>query len=175
MEEGIELDQAMTADHDETEIQVWDEIEDADNGSQSHHVESSLLTSESDSISSPAISLLSDYSSDTSYCPAELSDCSETDEDGIVNQELNQNQCLTFQLVGDNIDKNISPHDVRLDSQTQSLHLFQVYAVKDRIDFSSLDDNPSLPDKEQIQFDSILPSEEDYTALTMNMCQLPEY
>ena len=29
----------------------------------------------------------------------------------------------TFKLVGDNIDKNIKPHDMRLDSQTKSLIL----------------------------------------------------
>ena len=43
----------------------------------------------------------------------------------------------TFKLVGDNIDKNINPQDVRLDSQTVSLHYFHSYAVRDRIDMSN--------------------------------------
>ena len=43
---------------------------------------------------------------------------------------------LTYQLVGDNIDKNVRPRDMRSDHQTRSLHYFHTYAVRDRVDIS---------------------------------------
>lgn len=46
-----------------------------------------------------------------------------------------------FKLCGDNIDKNIKRRHVRSDRQTISLHYFHSYAVKDRIESSSLSDN----------------------------------
>ena len=45
-----------------------------------------------------------------------------------------------FKLVGDNIDKNFCRSFYRHDRQTISMHAFHMYAVKDRIDFSSLSD-----------------------------------
>ena len=47
-----------------------------------------------------------------------------------------------FRLVGDNVDKNVKPRDMRLNSQTTSLHYFHTYAVKDRICFSHLSTDP---------------------------------
>ena len=35
-------------------------------------------------------------------------------------------------LVGDNIGKNVSPHDMRVDNQTKSFHYFHSHAVHDR-------------------------------------------
>ena len=78
----------------------------------------------------------------------------------------------TFKLVGDNIDTNISPQDVRVDHQTRSLHYFHAYAVKDRIDVSGLEDFPVLPNKNEILLDRILPPEEDCKSLYTNMCHL---
>lgn len=43
-------------------------------------------------------------------------------------------------LVGNNIDWMIHPHFVQIDQQTQSIHYFNCYAVKGRIDLSSLSD-----------------------------------
>ena len=45
-----------------------------------------------------------------------------------------------FKLVGDNIDKNFRRSFYRHDRKTISMHAFHMYAVKDRIDFSSLSD-----------------------------------
>ncbi len=39
----------------------------------------------------------------------------------------------TFKIVGDNIDKNVKPRDMRSDYQTRSLHYFHAYAVRDRL------------------------------------------
>ena len=67
----------------------------------------------------------------------------------------------TYKIVGDNIDKNIKPRDMRSDHQTKSLHYFHLYAVRDRIDLSKYEDNPSLPDIAPINTDQLLPSEEE--------------
>lgn len=51
--------------------------------------------------------------------------------------------CITtpgFKLVMDNIDSTVRPRYMREDAQNQSLHYVQVYAVKDRIDYSSIPD-----------------------------------
>ena len=50
-----------------------------------------------------------------------------------------------MKLVGDNIDWTIHPRFVRIDQQTQSVHYFNCYALKDRIDLSSLSDVPPTP------------------------------
>ena len=49
-----------------------------------------------------------------------------------------------FHLCGDNIDKNIKQRYFRTDkpSGTKSLHYFHYYAVKDRIDFSGMGEEP---------------------------------
>ena len=43
-------------------------------------------------------------------------------------------------IVGDNIDKNFRLSYQRQDRQTKSLHYFHAYAVKNRVDVSSLSD-----------------------------------
>ena len=45
-----------------------------------------------------------------------------------------------FKVIGDNIDKTVRSGHQTLDSQTRSLHYFHAYAVKVRIDCSSLSD-----------------------------------
>ena len=45
-------------------------------------------------------------------------------------------------LIGDNIDWTIHPCFIRFDHQTQSVHFFNCYALKDRIDLSDLSDVP---------------------------------
>ena len=46
-------------------------------------------------------------------------------------------------IVGDNLDKNFRPSHQREDRQTKSLHIFHSYAVKNRVDVSSLSDEPA--------------------------------
>ena len=52
----------------------------------------------------------------------------------------------TFKIVGDNLDKYVKPRDMRIDAQASTLHYFNMYAVRDRLDTSRLSDSPSLPD-----------------------------
>ncbi len=84
------------------------------------------------------------------------------------------NGLATYKLVGDNIDKNIKPsaRDMRSDHQTQSLHYFHAYGVRDRIDLSQFEDSPSLPSLKEINIHEIWPSTLDTTCIRSNFCVL---
>ena len=56
--------------------------------------------------------------------------------------------------------------------QTRSLHYFHAYAVRDRIDLSSLSSDPPVPDLGQINFQSLLPSHCDAEVLHKNIAIL---
>ena len=73
-----------------------------------------------------------------------------------------------FKLVGDNIDKTIEPRDMRINNQANSVHYFNVYAVRDRINFSHLSSNASMISPEDIKFDAFYPSSDDDNKLLLN-------
>ena len=52
----------------------------------------------------------------------------------------------TFKLVGDNLDKSVRPRDMRIECQTQALHYFHMYVVRDCVNLAEFTDNPSHPD-----------------------------
>ena len=64
-------------------------------------------------------------------------------------------------IVGDNIDKNVSPRDMRVDNQTTSFHYFHSYAAHDRVDLRAY--NNKLPDidVESLPLTVFLPSLND--------------
>ena len=66
-----------------------------------------------------------------------------------------------YKLVFDNIDKTIKPRFMTQDSQTTTLHYVQAYAVKDRIDYSSI--GPERKNESNLY--AILPDSEDYRSL----------
>ena len=73
-----------------------------------------------------------------------------------------------FKLIGDNIDKNRSFQ--RLNYTTQSLHYFHyfhTYALLDTVDFSGLSDEPP---KGEINFNTLLPNDEDMCKLKREFC-----
>lgn len=70
-----------------------------------------------------------------------------------------------FKHVGDNLDKNVKPSDVRVNNQIQLLHYFQTYAVRDRIDLTYYDDTPPMIDTSKVDTTQLLPSESDYKGL----------
>ena len=74
----------------------------------------------------------------------------------------------TFKIVGDNIDKYVEPRDMTADAQASTLHYFNMYAVRDRLDTSQFPDSPSLPDIRAIRMKQILPTEEDHKILLSN-------
>ena len=78
----------------------------------------------------------------------------------------------TFKLVGDNLDKSVRPRDMRMDSQTQALHYFHMYAVRDRINLAEFTDNPSLPEVSLADLKTILPTNQDQEVLQKNFAIL---
>ena len=78
-------------------------------------------------------------------------------------------ECYGFRLVGDNVDKNVKPRDMRLNSQTTSLHFFHTYAVKDRICFSHLSTDPIEIVQDSINFEMFYPTVGDNTQLVSNL------
>lgn len=67
-----------------------------------------------------------------------------------------------FKIVGDNVDKNVRPSFQRLTHQTKSLHHFQSYAVKDRVDWSQASDVRKSPTAIKLQSSSFLMTEGDW-------------
>ena len=61
---------------------------------------------------------------------------------------------------------------MRSDHQTRGLHFFNVYALRDRIDFCGLDNAASLIAPDEINLDVLIPSEEDYEVLLSNFSTL---
>ena len=70
-----------------------------------------------------------------------------------------------LKLVIDNIDSTVRPRHQRVDAQTKSLHYVQVYAVKDRINYSDLSHSPPPAGKSVY---SLIPSTANYHALKEN-------
>ena len=70
-----------------------------------------------------------------------------------------------FKMVIDNNDKTVKPRYQTIDAQSQSLHYVQVYAVKDRVDFSQLSKTASSPGR---SIYDILPTTSDYQKLKDN-------
>ena len=77
-----------------------------------------------------------------------------------------------FKIVGDNIDKDVKPRDMRVDYSTRSLHYFHAFAVQDRLDLTGYSDKPRHPDMSSIELESLLPSPADEEALRSNMSVL---
>ena len=63
--------------------------------------------------------------------------------------------------MGDNIDKNVTPRDMRVGNQVKSLHYFHSYAVKDRLDPSSLSGDGHDGDVNSLAISSVLPTVDD--------------
>ena len=62
----------------------------------------------------------------------------EEPESNVVSQE---SMCASswngFKIVGDNLDKHVTPHFIRISRQSQSLHYFNSFTVKNRVDLTS--------------------------------------
>jgi len=67
----------------------------------------------------------------------------------------------TYKLVGNNLDKNVKPCDMRIDNQTKSLHYFHMYALRDHIDLSSYEGKSFTTDITDIDLNRILPTQGD--------------
>lgn len=89
--------------------------------------------------------------------------------EGLQTSQTSQTSLPTFKIVGDNIDKHVKPREMRIDAQASTLHYFNVYALRDRLDSSGLLDEPSLPDASAIHVEEVLPTVEDHKALMSNL------
>lgn len=80
-----------------------------------------------------------------------------------------------FRVVGDNLDKTVRPHYMRVDHKTDSLHFFYMFAVRDCVNLSEVPDTPSsfvdVP-VHQLPLDVLLPSSSDYQNLLNNFSVL---
>ena len=75
---------------------------------------------------------------------------------------------MSYKLVGDNIDKEVCPRDMRSEYQTRSLHYFHTYAVRDRVALSEVSDAKKVPDVKAIQLQELLPTSNDTKELRKN-------
>lgn len=118
-------------------------------------------------------SILSQLEPNMASSPAKLqSECSNN-----LSPETFQNEpgsepsaCPGVKLVIDNIDSTVKPRYQRIDSQNKSLHYVQVYAVRDRINFSQLSNSPPSPAGRSVY--DILPTTSDYQMLKHNFAIL---
>jgi L1 cell adhesion molecule like protein len=78
----------------------------------------------------------------------------------------------TFKIIGDNIDKEVKPRDMRSDHQTRSLHYFHAYALRDQLNLDKCDDSASALDLSSIDLRLLFPSKDDNTEIRKNMCIL---
>ena len=91
---------------------------------------------------------------------------------GLTAEEPSTPAVPTFKIVGDNIDKHVKPREMRIDAQATSLHYFNIYAVQDRLDMTSLPDDAAMPDLSSVRFEDVLPDHDDDIALKTNFAVL---
>lgn len=94
---------------------------------------------------------------------------SSIDLDSSLRSGVAASPSFTFKIVGDNIDKEVKPQDMRSDYQTRSLHYFHSYAVRDRVNMDNFDDSVHTPDITAVDLEVLLPSKEDEADLYANM------
>ena len=125
--------------------------------------------------SSTTSSSLSSSPSDQSDDRSELS-CEETSTSTVESilspPPHSEANTVTYKLVGDNIDKNVKPREMRSNVQTRSLHYFHTYAVRDRVDMSQYSSNSGNVDFGNIHLQEVLPTCRDEVALRDNFAIL---
>lgn len=130
----------------------------------------------------------SSFQSPPSLCLPESSHCSTQPSPSQSSFSLHRLECIPedehsvlptsplplwhgFKIVGDNLDKQISPRHQTMERRVKSLHFFNCYAVLDRLNLSSYtDETPTGP--LSLDIDDILPSESDHTTIISNFAVL---
>ena len=77
-----------------------------------------------------------------------------------------------FKIVGDNLDQDVKPRFMRLDRPTRSLHYFNLYAVRDRINLSDVTDKIPIPTAKTVKKMDVLPTANDTECLLNNFVVL---
>ena len=75
-------------------------------------------------------------------------------------------------LVGDNVDKNVSPRDMRLDNQVRSMHYFHSYAVLDRVSSNRFAGDGRVADINTLAPSAVLPTVDDCICMRTNYITL---
>ena len=78
----------------------------------------------------------------------------------------------SYIIVGDNLDKTISPRYMRSDHQRQSIHYFHMYAALDRVNAIDLPANHPVGDISTTPLTEFLPSPADCKVLRENYAVL---
>ena len=84
----------------------------------------------------------------------------------------NPTEWAAFKLVIDNIDMNLRPRHQTFERQTQSIHYVNAYAVRDRIDFSRLENRMVNLENNQVSAESLYPSAHDHSCIMANFAIL---
>ena len=74
----------------------------------------------------------------------------------------------SYIIVGDNIDKNVSPRYMRIDNQVKSLHYWHSYAVHDRIDVGGLSGDGHVKDINSLDVSDVFPTVADCVSIHNN-------
>lgn len=83
-----------------------------------------------------------------------------SDHDDTASNSVDMEEWCGFRLVGDNIDKTVGPRDMRVNHQSQSLHYFHVYSVKDRVDVRHLSPSVTKHSPGDVDVNKFLPCAE---------------
>ena len=106
------------------------------------------------------------------YSPITISDSEESDTEStcqeapkLINEGVSNpdNNYFSYKIIGDNLDKVVTPRFVRKKYNRQTMHLFHSYALQDRIDTSLMSDKLEhlcLPSPDVLA-ESLLPSQND--------------
>lgn len=122
---------------------------------------------DSDSNLSADTPAYSPFTTDSPASSPEMSTHSDVEPEVILTPPVRK--IPTFKLVGDNVDKTVKPRHETMDSHAKLLHYFHCFAVRDRDDMSSFEDDPGLPEFGDINVNEVLPTEDDCAMMTNNM------
>lgn len=134
-----------------------------------HNSDGVVSTCSEESVAAPCFSPLANCPSSvvSPLCDDEQQHSTFDSDVRAVSPSSGPNNWCGFKIVGDNIDKTVKPRDMRSDRQTKSLHYFHLYAVRDRIDASSLSEEPQLVDPDA-PVEELLPTVEDARVMLAN-------
>ena len=100
------------------------------------------------------------------YSPISVGSAEVTQENSIVTVDNDLSSQAPVLIIGDNIDKDIAPRNMRVDHQKRSLHYFNMCAIKDRVSTSGLaEHHETIP---PLYIQDFLPSTDDYNKLQSN-------
>lgn len=130
-------------------------------------------TDSSETLSEIELTTASNSSSSSSIHTTSLDSYSSEPSDVDMERQFGVEKTHTsMKFVGDNLDKDVVPNEMRSDYQKRSLHYFHTYAVEDRVDLSGVSDQKVQPDLESIQLTELLPTADDEKMLRTNFTTL---